>query len=191
MPRYAPVPPESMTEAQARVRDAIAAGPRGSVHGPFTVLLHSPGAADRVQSLGAYIRFESPLPDRLRELAILVTARFWRAEYEWFAHEKLARAAGLPDAVIEAVRIGAPPPFDDPAEEAVHAFCAALHRDRGVDDAVHDRVLSLLGREALTDLVAVSGYYTLISMTLNVYGVPVPDGSRPFSDAAGGPGAEG
>ncbi len=182
MTRYAPVAPDTMTARQRRVFEAIAGGPRGSVGGPFTVLLHGPGIADHVQKLGAYIRFESPLPDRLRELAILVTARFWRAEYEWFAHAPIGREAGLSAALVEAIRTGGRPVFGSPEEEAVHAFCATLHAERSVDDATYDRVLALLGQENLTELVAICGYYTLIAMTLNAHRVPLPDGGRAFDD---------
>ena len=182
MSRYLPVAPESMTDAQRAVHDAIAGGPRGDVRGPFPVLLHSPGVADRVQKLGAYIRFESRLPARLRELAVLVTSRFWRAEFEWFAHRELAREAGISSEAIETIRAGGRPRFEDPAERAVYAFCAALHEDHRVEDEIYGQVRELLGQEALTDLVAVSGYYTMLAMTLNVYRVPLPDGSRAFDD---------
>ncbi len=182
MSRHLPVTPESMTDAQKAVHDAIAGGPRGHVRGPFPVLLHSPSIADHVQKLGAYIRFESKLPDRLRELAVLVTSRFWRAEFEWFAHHKLAREAGISAAAIEAIRTGGRPSFEDPAEEAVYSFCTALHEDHQVDDRTYGRVQELLGQEVLTDLVAMSGYYTMLAMTLNAYQVPLPDGSRAFDD---------
>lgn len=182
MPRHLPVTPDSMNAAQKAVHDAIAGGPRGHVRGPFPVLLHSPPMADHVQKLGAYVRYESGLPDRLRELAVLVTSRFWRAEFEWFAHHELARKAGIPSDAIEAIRTGAKPNFDDPTDEAVYTFCTALHRDHQVDDATYAQVQELLGQEVLTDLVAMSGYYTLLAMTLNVYKVPLPDGTHPFDD---------
>ncbi len=182
MSRHLPVAPESMTDAQKAVYAAIASGPRGHVRGPFPVLLHSPKIADHVQKLGAYIRFESGLPDRLRELAVLVTSRFWGAEFEWFAHHTLAREAGIPVEAIEAIRTGGRPRFEDPTDEAVYAFCAALHESHRVDDETYGRAQELLGQEVLTDLVAMSGYYTLLAMMLNVYQVPLPDGSRAFDD---------
>ena len=180
MSRHIPVTPEAMTDAQKNIHDAIASGPRGHVRGPFPVLLHSPQMADHVQKLGSYIRYECRLPDRLRELAVLVTSRFWGAEFEWFAHHELARNAGIPEAAIEAIRTGGVPTFDDPADEAIYAFCTALHENHQVDDATYKKVQALLGQEVLTDLVAMSGYYTLLAMTLNVYQVPLPDGSRAF-----------
>jgi len=182
MSRHIPVTPESMTDAQRAVHDAIAGGPRGHVRGPFPVLLHSPKIADHVQKLGGYIRYECGLPDRLRELAVLITSRFWRAEFEWFAHHNLAREAGISAEAIEAIRTGGRPQFSDPAEEAVYAFCTALHETHQVDDATYARVQEVLGQELLTDLVAMSGYYTMLAMTLNVYQVPLPDGKRAFDD---------
>ena len=180
MMRYEPVRPETMTEAQKAVHDSIASGPRGSVFGPFPVLLHSPGLADNVQNLGAFLRFGSSLPGNLREIAVLVTARFWAAEFEWYAHAPIARDEGVADGIVEAIRTGAEPSFADEAEEAVYRFSVALHETRDVDDALYGRVRALLGQEALTDLIAVCGYYTLLAMTLNLYRVPTPDGSTAF-----------
>lgn len=182
MPRHLPVTPESMSAEQKAVHDAIANGPRGHVRGPFPVLLHSPKMADHVQKMGSYIRFECRLPDRLRELAVLVTSRFWRAEFEWFAHHELALNAGIPAAAIEAIRTGARPKFENPEDEAVYAFCTALHEKHKIDDETYEAAQKFLGQEVLTDLVAMSGYYTLLAMTLNVYEVPLPDGSQAFDD---------
>ena len=180
MTRYRPVTPETMSEAQKAVHDSIASGPRGAVFGPFPVLLHSPGLAEQVQKLGAFLRFGSSLAGNLREIAVLATAKFWGAEFEWYAHAPIARDEGVSEAAIEAIRSGAEPPFADEAEEAVWRFCVALHETHDVDDETYRRVRELLGQEALTDLIAVSGYYTLLAMTLNVYRVPTPDGSSAF-----------
>ena len=180
MTRYEPVRPETMTDAQKAVHESIASGPRGDVSGPFPVLLHSPELADRVQKLGAFIRFGSSLPGNLREIAVLVTAKFWAAEFEWYAHAPIARDEGVSEEIVEAIRTGAVPAFDDEAEEAVYRFSAALHETHDVEDALYRRVQALLGQEALTDLIAVCGYYTLLAMTLNVYRVPTPDGSTAF-----------
>lgn len=182
MSRHLPVTPDTMTAEQQAAYDAIADGPRGHVRGPFPVLLHSPKMADHVQKLGSYVRFECRLPDRLRELAVLVAARFWGAEFEWFAHHELALNAGIPAAAIEAIRVGDTPELEDPKDRAVYSFCKALHEKHAVDDAEYQAVQELLGQEVLTDLVAMSGYYTLLAMILNVYEVPLPDGSKAFDD---------
>jgi len=99
-PRFAKLDPAVLTDAQRRVRDAIVQGPRGDVRGPFNALLRSPDLADRAQRVGEYIRFGSSLPAKLNELAILVTARHWTAQYEWCAHHQLAMKAGLDPAVM-------------------------------------------------------------------------------------------
>lgn len=173
---------EAMTTDQQRVHDEIVAGPRGQVIGPLQAWLHSPGLAERAQKLGAYVRFESALPAQLAELAILVTAHHWRAEFEWYAHARLARAAGIPETVIEALRRGAAPPLVDPASRAVYALARELHRTRTVSEATYAAAEAALGRAALVDLVGLLGYYTLVSMTLNAFAVPTPDGSQPFAE---------
>ena len=103
MSRIDALAPEDMTEHQRRVHDAIIAGPRGSAPGPFNALLRSPELADRAQSLGAFCRFETTFEPKLSELAILVTARLWSAQFEWWAHARLAREAGLDPAIIAAI----------------------------------------------------------------------------------------
>src|SRR5262245_64005535 len=89
-PRFPDLPKEQLTDAQKQVYDAIAGGPRGGVRGPFVPLLRSPELADRVQKLGEYLRFNSSLPARLNEMAILINARFWESKYEWNAHKPFA-----------------------------------------------------------------------------------------------------
>jgi 4-carboxymuconolactone decarboxylase len=173
---------DAMTTEQQRVHDEIVAGPRGQVVGPLQVWLHSPGLAERAQKLGAYVRFGSALPAPLAELAILVTARHWQAEFEWHAHARLARAAGIPEAVIEAIRRGAAPALTDAGSRAVHAVARELHETRSLSDATYATAAAALGRKALVDLVGLLGYYTLVSMTLNAFAVPTPDGSRPFAE---------
>ncbi len=97
-----------MTDAQRAVAAEIASGPRGGVRGPFLALLHNPELARRLQEVGEYLRFQTGLPDRLVELVILVTARHYACQFEWYAHERLARKAGLPDPVIAAIAAGLP-----------------------------------------------------------------------------------
>jgi 4-carboxymuconolactone decarboxylase len=173
---------EEMTAEQQRVHDEIAAGPRGRVEGPLKVWLHAPGLADHAQKLGAHARYHSSLPPALSELAILVTAQIWRADYEWYAHVGPARAAGLSDQVIEALRQGTAPPLQDAKSKAVYAVSRELHRRRSISDQTYIMAERALGHQALVDLVGILGYYTLISMTLNAFEVRTPDRSRPFED---------
>jgi 4-carboxymuconolactone decarboxylase len=167
---------EQMTEAQRRVYDAIAGGPRGGVRGPFAALLRSPELADRVQKVGEYLRFNSALPPRLNELAILVNARFWSSKYEWFAHRPLALKAGLAPSIADDLARDRRPANMRADEELVYDFCTTLHRQHFVDDALFERAVAAVGERGVIDLIGVSGYYTLVSMTLNVADVPLPPG---------------
>lgn len=185
MSRLPDLDPATLTPAQARFYQAIVTGRRGSIRGPFTPWLRSPEFAFRAQHLGAYLRFDSALPPRLSELAILTTARFWRARFEWYAHAPMARAGGLAESVIEAIRLGREPVFTAPDEAAVHAFAAQLHLRHEVSDPVWDHALEVLGEPGVVDLIGLLGYYTLVSMTLNACRVPLPPGEPdPFPDAS-------
>jgi 4-carboxymuconolactone decarboxylase len=168
--------PDQMSDAQQRVYDAIASGPRGGVGGPFHALLRSPELADRVQHLGEYCRFDTSLPQRLNELAILINARHWESKYEWWAHRRLASKAGLREAIIDAVLRNERPREMTSEEAVVYDFCTALHRTHFVDEAIYARAVNAFGERGVMDLVGVSGYYTLVSMVLNVAEIPLPDG---------------
>jgi 4-carboxymuconolactone decarboxylase len=173
---------EELTPEQRRVHDTIASGPRGNVPGPLAIWLRRPDLAERAQALGQYCRFDSSLPGRLSELAILLTARHWAADYEWWAHEKHARAAGLSAAVIEAVRVQRKPAFERDDEAAVYDIVTTLYRERKLSDALYQRGLQVLGEGGLVDLIGVLGYYALISMTINAFEVRPPDGTPPCFD---------
>ena len=176
--RFAEIPRERMSDAQRRVYDAIAGGPRGGVRGPFAALLRSPELTDRVQKLGEYLRFNSSLPPRLNEMAILINARFWDSKYEWFAHKPLALKGGLAESIAAELAQNRRPAGMQPDEELVYDFCIALHRNHFVDDALFTRGVALIGERGVIDLVGVSGYYTLVSMVLNVAEVPLPAGEK-------------
>ncbi|HTK88873.1 MAG TPA: carboxymuconolactone decarboxylase family protein [Verrucomicrobiae bacterium] len=179
MPRFPDLSPDGMTDAQKRVAEAIKSGPRGGIRGPFAVLLRSPELADRVQKLGEHLRFHSSLPARLNEFAIIINARFWESKYEWFAHRPLAVQAGLADAIADAVAKGQRPEGMKEDEALVYDFCTTLHRRHFVDDALFERATSVLGDQGVVDLIGVSGYYTLVSMVLNVAEIPLPAGTPP------------
>ena len=176
MKRIADHDPDQMTPAQRSVHDAIASGPRKGVRGPLAVWLHRPELAQHAQALGRYCRYESSLPPRLSELAILVVARVWGSEYEWYAHKPIALAAGVSPELVEAIRSQAVPAFSDASEAAIYGFLMALHRDRKVADAVYAEAVAQLGEPGVVDLVGLAGYYTLISMTINVFQVAPPTG---------------
>jgi 4-carboxymuconolactone decarboxylase len=174
---------EALSAEQRRVYDVIVAGPRGAVQGPLRVWLQSAALAERAQALGAFCRFGTSLPPRLTELAILVTGAYWQARFEWHAHAPLALKAGLDPDAIEAIRTGRSPQWAREDEAAVYAFAHELTWTRQVSDPVYARALKSLGLTSLVELVGILGYYTLISMTINAFEVPLPAGtSDPFSD---------
>jgi 4-carboxymuconolactone decarboxylase len=175
-PRFPELQRDQMTDAQKRVYESIAGGPRGGVRGPFNALLRSPDLADLVQKLGEHLRFRSSVPARLNELAIIINARFWGSKYEFFAHRRLAIKAGLAESIAEDVARDRRPATMQPDEELVYDFCTTLHRTHVVDDALFERAKQAFGEQGVIDLLGVSGYYTLVSMVLNVAAVPLPPG---------------
>ena len=182
MPRLPIMTRDEMTPDQQRVHDDIAGGPRGAVRGPFHALLYSPPLADAAQKLGQYVRYDCTIPQKLRELAILITAHHWKAQYEWFAHEGHARDAGLPDAVIEAIRHGERPDFSDDAEEEIYDFCTELYAAKRVSDATFARVEARHGKVGAVELGGLLGHYNLIAITLNIAEIPVPGGEKPLTE---------
>ncbi len=179
MSRIAPLLPENMTDRQKQVYDVVASGPRGGVRGPLAIWLNRPDLADHAQALGRYCRYDTLLSPRLSELAILTTARLWRSEFEWAAHKPLGLMAGLTPDVIEAIRTSRQPTFELEDEAIVYAFAQRLHTERQIDDELYARTISVLGADAVVDLTGILGYYTLISMTINVFAVQPPNGAEP------------
>jgi 4-carboxymuconolactone decarboxylase len=179
MSRIAPPDIEGMSERQREVHEAVRSGPRGQVRGPLAVWLRRPELADRAQALGHYCRYDTLLPPRLSELAILTIARIWGSEFEWWAHKAIALKAGLSEAVVEAIRTNQQPAFEKEDEAVVSAFTRAVHLDRRVSDELYARAVLILGEEAVVDLVGILGYYALISITINVFDVDLPDGATP------------
>ena len=166
---------------QKKVHEAILAGPRGKVVGPLKVWLKNPGLAEHAQALGAYCRFGSSLPPRLSELAICITGSFWKANYEWFAHAPLAMKAGIDAAAIEAIRTGARPTFTKADEQAIYDFVSEMVATKRVSNATFERAKKELGETGVIDLVGIVGYYSLVSVTLNAFELPLPDGEKvPF-----------
>ena len=182
--RMAEMPLDKMTPAQHAVADAIMNGPRKGIGGPFNAWLRSPVLADRLQKVGEYIRFDTSLDKRLNEMAIIMTAHHWGSQYEWYAHAPLAIKAGLDPAIVAAIGAGNKPDKMKDDEAIVWEFTTQLRRDRGVDDAIYGKALEKFGEQGIMDLVAVNGYYDVVSMTLNVARVAPPAGEQfPFKQA--------
>ncbi|NKB21718.1 MAG: carboxymuconolactone decarboxylase family protein [Alphaproteobacteria bacterium] len=181
MARTTEVSREDMNPEQQEVYDAIAGGPRGGVRGPFLPLLNSPELADKVQKLGQFVRYDCSIPWNLREVAILVTAYHWKAQYEWFAHDSEAQKAGVSVAVIEAIRQGDKPDFTDPEEEEIYDFCSELYATKRVSDGVYQKIVDRHGAQGATDLAGLLGHYNLIAITLNIFDIEVPGGLTPLA----------
>jgi 4-carboxymuconolactone decarboxylase len=175
---------DKMTPDQRAVADAIMSGPRKRMSGPFNAWLRSPVLADRLQKVGEYVRFDTSLDKRLNEMAILMTAQHWGSQYEWYAHAPLAIKAGLDPAIVTALGAGKKPDNMKDDEVVVWEFTTQLRRDRNVDDAIYGKALERFGERGIMDLIAVNGYYDVVSMTLNVARVGPPAGEAlPFKQA--------
>ena len=174
MSRMPDLQPAAMTSDQRRVYDDIIAGPRGKISGPFNALLHSPGVAGPAQELGAFLRFDSTLPGRLRELAVLITARYWTAQFEWYAHTSIARSEGLEQSVIDSIAARSQPEFVQTDEKVVYDFCTELLNSHSVVEDTYTAALACVGDTGVVELVAIAGYYSLVSMTLNTFQVRAP-----------------
>ena len=189
MSRISYITPENFTQAQQHLFKSITGGKRGEgrtpedllnseggMSGPFNPWLRSPVLGEAAQRLGEAVRFESALSPQLRELAILIVAAKWKAQYEWWAHEKIARRVGLDERIIESVKAETGPEFSNPTEAMVYNFARELLDEHRVSDQLYNEAVELLGEAEVVELVILLGYYTLVSMTLNVFEVPVPTG---------------
>lgn len=185
--RFKPIPLDQLTAEQQALSEAIKSGPRaklktsgaskpGPLGGPFNIWLRSPNIGNLIQKLGEEIRFRSSLPSRLNEMAIIITARLWTSQYEWYAHHKLALDAGLDPAIADEIAQGRRPEKMGEDERVVYDFSIELHETKAVSDATYKAALDKFGERGVMDLMAVNGFYVLVSMCLNVDRTPLPDG---------------
>jgi 4-carboxymuconolactone decarboxylase len=179
--RLPPIPDDQQTPAQKKVVKALIAGSRKAVRGPFIPMLRSPYLCDRAQKLGEYLRYRSVVPQKLRELAILATARHWQQTYEWHAHAKIAQHAGVSEQLIDTLALQWDGSGLPPDEATVLMFCRELQRNHAVSDATYAQTKALLGEDGLVELCGICGYYALLAMVMNVARTPVPEGAAvPF-----------
>ena len=170
--------PEEMTAEQRRVYQETLAGRRGRVPAPLVAWLESPPLADHAQKLGEFLRYQTLLAPRLSELAILVVARHWTAQFEWTAHKAEALKAGLDPQIIADIAHRRPPRFRNPDESVVYDFSATLNQRQRIPTTLYDRAVATIGLRGVVELVGILGYYTLISMTLNTFEID-PEGDVP------------
>ena len=187
--------PEELDAPRRAVYDAIAAGPRatgpfrlvdeeGRLEGPFNAMLVSPGVGLALQELGAAVRYRTSLTDRAREIAILALAALRRSDYEWYAHERVGRRAGLTDVEMATLQAGGTPTTLSDQERVVLETSRELAGGGDLDDDAFAAAESTLGRELLAELVVLVGYYDLLALSLRVWRTPLPAGeTSPFETA--------
>ena len=183
MGRLTELTPETMTPAQRRVWDDVVGGQRTAAFGLHNAWLRSPELAEQLIGNGLFFREGLTLPPRLRELAILIMVRRSNCAYAWKRHESLALDAGVEPGILDALAADARPEFANPDDEIVYDVCDKLDRSRTLDDDLYQQAVDRLGEQALTELIAVAGYYVMVAMTLNAFAVRLAPGDpAPFSD---------
>ncbi len=163
---------ESLTEEQKEIHDTIVSGPRGHVVGPLRIWLNNPGLARSAQTVGEYARYGTSLSKGLSELAIITTGRVWSSAFEWEHHAPLAIEGGIDPENVNIISMGQRPNFTKAEEEAVFDFAAEANILKNVSDNTYNNLVDILNETAAIDIVGICGYYSLISMTLNVFKVP-------------------
>ncbi len=185
--RLPAIPEDQFTPPQRALIDSIRSGPRGQfkMSGPFYCYLHAPAFGELAQKLGAHCRFGTSLPPRLSEFAILATAQHWKSQYEWAAHAPIAEKKGVKPETIRDLRVGRMPKRAPRDERAIYAFIKELYREKRVRNRTYKDVNRLLGDTGTVELVGLLGYYAMVAMTLDVFRMPVPEGSPlPFPEPA-------
>jgi len=177
--RLPAVAPSSYSLEQKQAAAEFEAARKLPVFGPFEPLMYSPQLMNSVRSLGDYLRYKSAIGTTLSELAILVTAREWTQDFEWYVHYPIALKAGIKPEVADAIAEGRRPQGMSDDEDIVYEFSIELHRNRQVSDATFARAERRFGKQGVVDLAGISGYYTLLAMELNVAQYQIPtDGKR-------------
>jgi 4-carboxymuconolactone decarboxylase len=185
-PRLPVLEESQMNDAQRALMDAIRSGPRGASmtpRGPFAVWLHAPEFGQVAQPVGGFCRYQTTLPPRLSEFAILCTARIWRAQYEWFAHAPLAEKGGVKPKTIADIKAGRAPKSAPKDERAIYDFVQELYKTKRVSDRTYKKLNAIIGNKATVELVGLLGYYVMISFTLNVFQMmPPADAKLAFAE---------
>jgi 4-carboxymuconolactone decarboxylase len=170
--RMPEIPPAKMTESQKKAVDEFIAGRGSGPVGPFIALLRSPEVMLRAKAMGDYLRFKSVLPPKLSELAILITAREWTQQFEWSVHAQIAIKAGVNPEIVKAISEGRRPVGLSDDESIIYDFCTELHHNKSVSDTIYTKALAKFGEQGIIDLVGINGYYTFLSMVMNVARTP-------------------
>lgn len=174
-----------MSAQQKPVFDAIAKGRSGvtdgRIGGPFDIWMLSPEIAGLIDKLGKKFRYNLSVDRRYIEISILVTGAYWKSQYEWYAHEPMARDAGVSDAIIQSIKEGGRPHFDDSGDAAAHDLAMELHKTHEVSDDTYARAVAAFGEQGVAELINLCGFYTMVSMSLNTFRIGLPEGAAlPF-----------
>ena len=175
-PRFKSIPADQLTEPQKAVVEKLLASPRGAVRGPFAALLRNPALADRIMQVGDIIRFDNSMPAQLREMAILMIARFWSAKYEWHAHGKIALELGLSQETLDAIGQSKKPSVMTADQTLIYDFISELLTDKDISDTSYQAALDRFGEKVIIDLLATAGYFCFVSLVLNAVRMPIPEG---------------
>lgn len=179
--RFAPLKADELSPLQKAWADMIAAPPRNAKFSspPYRAYIRNPDLAPRLSALSEYLRWNTTLAPRLSEFAILITARQWTAQYEWFAHYPLALKAGLDPKILDDLAAGRRPDNMRDDEAALYDLATALYRDKKVSDAVYKAAADKFGERGMMDIIGIIGYYDLVSMTLITMQAGAPNDSVP------------
>ncbi len=177
--RFPPLSPDQLTPEQKAWADSISGPPRNAkfTNPPYRAYIRNPDLAPRLTAMTDYLRWKTSLPPRLSEFAILITARQWTAQYEWFAHYPLAMKAGLDPKVADAVAHGVRPADMKDDETALYDLAMALYRDKKVSDPVYKAALDKFGERGIMDIIGIMGYYDITSMALITMQANAPNDS--------------
>ena len=189
MSRLDPLDMSSLSPQQRGVLEAIQSGPRGALHGrlglvgPFGVWVRSPTVGNAAQAFGAVVRFETRLPERVKEVAICTVGAHYHAKFEFAAHGPLAIGAGVSESNVELIRRGKAPSFEEPAEALAYEIASALLTTHRLDEDLYNRAKKHFSESVLIELVTIIGYYCQVSLTLNAFEVPLREGMEdPFPE---------
>jgi len=177
--RMPPIPADKWTDAQKKAAEEITSGPRKELVGPFIPLLRSPEFMSRLQKVGEYLRYNTKLGSNISEFIILLIARQWTQQFEWYSHESLALKAGIKEETIKAIAEGQRPAAMTQDEETIYEYVTELRLHQSVSDPVYARVVNRFGEQGVIDVTGLCGYYTLLGMLMNVTRTPLPPGKTP------------
>jgi 4-carboxymuconolactone decarboxylase len=178
--RMPPISPEKYDAAQKKAAEEFQAARKGPVFGPFSVLIRSPELMTANRTMGDYLRLKPSIGTKLSELIIIVTAREWTQDYEWYLHAPIALKQGITQEIIDAIADGRRPSGMSVDQEICYDFTIELDRNKRVSDATYDRAVKRFGEQGVLDIAGINGYYTGLAMVMNTTRMPIPADGKPL-----------